>query len=339
MILYYPFFTVEELASVITSLKKMIAQRVSPSLARLLQQPQVAEKAPATGQSSNNGGRDGDKSTNNAEAEQNGSLFSRAKWIASSTHSKEQRSTMNILSRNDIYYLWFNNVATRVAGRMDAFVEEVLNLAKSTQAKHPLIKRLSSGCNSAAVASTGSREISTPAAPRFSSMETPMNHLSAETPETNFSSFTPSVYEYAQRSGVPTALDLSSMIRTGSERFHDYHQSIYGGSRQVEWGEYSTSGVYNAVSMGDDVVYDTTAYITAYHPQGGNLSTQEFPVTYPTQFYDAMNTQNMNGYQNLQQVSDKVAGSELTILPSSTDVPGAENAIAVNCPQRLSVIT
>lgn len=31
---------------------------------------------------------------------------------------------------------------------MDAFTEEVLSLAKASQAKHPLIKRLSSGCNS-----------------------------------------------------------------------------------------------------------------------------------------------------------------------------------------------
>nr|CDS16777.1 hypothetical protein EgrG_000949000 [Echinococcus granulosus] len=303
----------KELASLITSLKKMISQRVSPSLARLLQQPQqVGEKSADIGVGASNAGADAEKPTSSGDLEQAGALFARAKWLTSTTH------------------------VTRVAGRMDAFVEEVLNLAKTTQAKHPLIKRLSSSCNSTTAMGGGNREITTSVAPKFSPIEAPLNHLPAETVETSFTYSTPSVYEYTQRPGFPTALDLSNMIRSGAERSADYHQANYDCVRQAEWSDYSTIGMYNAVSMGNDAIYDTTAYITAYHPQVGTTSAQEFPATYPPQFYDAMGTQNMTGYQSLQQASGKVVGGEISV---SADVPNADNGIAVNCPQRLSVIT
>lgn len=219
---------------------------------------------------------------------------------------------------------------------MDAFVEEVLNLTKTTQAKHPLIKRLSSSCNNAGAVGSGSREIATSAAPKYSPVEAPLNNLPAETAEASFAYGIPSVYECIQRPGFPTALDLSNMIRSGAERPTDYQQTNYDCVRQAEWGDYSTTGVYNAISMGDDAIYDTTTYITTYYPQVGTTSAQEFPITYPPQFYDTLNTQNMTGYQSLQQATEKVVGGE---LPVSTDVSNADNGIAVNCPQRLSVIT
>ncbi|VDK39849.1 unnamed protein product [Taenia asiatica] len=303
----------KELASLITSLKKMIAQRVSPSLARLLQQPQqVGEKGTAVGVGASNTGADVEKPASSGDPEPTGALFARAKWLTSTTH------------------------VTRVAGRMDAFVEEVLNLTKTTQAKHPLIKRLSSSCNNTTAAGNGNRELATSVAPKFSSVEAPLNQLPAEMAETSFAYGTPSVYEYVQRPGFPTALDLSNMIRSGAERSADYHQASYDCVRQAEWGDYGTTGVYNAITMGDDVTYDTTAYITTYHPQVGTTSAQEFPTTYPPQFYDAMSTQSITGYQSLQQATGKAVGGE---LPVSTDVPNADNGIAVNCPQRLSVIT
>lgn len=220
-------------------------------------------------------------------------------------------------------------LVTCVAGRMDAFVEEVLNLAKTTHAKHPLIKRLSSGCNSTPAISSTPRELPTPqTAPKLSPVEAPMNHITPETTEQAFAYSTPGMYDYSQRPGFSSALDLSSMLRSGVE----YHQSNYDGSRPSEWGEYHTSDAYNGLSMAEDPAYDTTAYLNAYHQQVG-------PVTYAQQFYDTTNPQAMNGYQTLQQVSGKVAGHEVSNLPVSTDVPNADNGIGVPCPQRLSVIT
>ncbi|VUZ51778.1 unnamed protein product, partial [Hymenolepis diminuta] len=271
----------KELASLITSLKKMIAQRVSPSLARLLQQPQQ-DKA-----SSNGSSGDAEKSSS-LDAELSGTLYTRAKWLTSTTH------------------------VTCVAGRMDAFVEEVLNLAKTTHAKHPLIKRLSSGCNSTPAISSTPRELPTPQTiPKLSPVEAPMNHITPETTEQAFAYSAPGMYDYSQRPGFSSALDLSSMLRSGVE----YHQSNYDGSRPSEWGEYHTSDAYNGLSMAEDPAYDTTAYLNAYHQQVG-------PVTYAQQFYDTTNPQAMNGYQALQQ-SQQMFPMLITALayPAHNDCP------------------
>nr|CDS28850.1 conserved hypothetical protein [Hymenolepis microstoma] len=288
----------KELASLITSLKKMFAQRVSPSLARLLQQPQQDKT------SSNGSSGEAEKSTC-MDVEQNDTLYTRAKWLISTTH------------------------VTCVAGRMDAFVEEVLNLAKVNHAKHPLIKRLSSGCNNTPAISGTPRELpASQNAPKFSPVETPMNHVTQETTEHAFAYSTPGMYDYNQRPGFPSALDLSSMLRSGVE----YHQSNYDGSRSSEWGEYNTSGAYNGPSMTEDPAYEATTYLNAYHQQIG-------PVTYAPQFYDTTNPQTMNGYQTLQQIPGKMTGQEVSNLPASTDVSNADSGIGVLCPQRLSLIT
>ncbi|BHF65792.1 hypothetical protein SprV_0200880500 [Sparganum proliferum] len=114
-----------ELANLIISLKELLAQRVSPSLARLLQHTSTSTgdfsashqhgRPPVENEKTVTGTNDVPKGP--------GTLYNHAKWLQSAIH------------------------VTRVAGRMDSFVEEVLSLAKATQAKHPLIKRLSGGCN------------------------------------------------------------------------------------------------------------------------------------------------------------------------------------------------
>lgn len=218
---------------------------------------------------------------------------------------------------------------------MDAFVEEVLNLAKTTQAKHPLIKRLSSGCNNTATISNGPVELTaTPATPKLSPVETSINHVTSETAEPTFAYITPGMYDYGQRSGFSSALNLSNMIRSSVE----CHHPNYDASRPTEWGEYSASNAYNG-AMIEDTVYNTTTYLSTYHPQVGPRAPQEFPVTYAPQFYDSSNLPDMNGYQNIQQVSGKVSENELSNLPVSVDASNAENGIGVTCPRRLSVIT
>lgn len=67
----------------------MIAQRVSPSLARLLQQPQqTGEKNAAVGVGASNTGSDVEKPTSSGDPEPTGALFARAKWLTSTTHGK-----------------------------------------------------------------------------------------------------------------------------------------------------------------------------------------------------------------------------------------------------------
>ncbi|VDL95742.1 unnamed protein product [Schistocephalus solidus] len=122
----------QELANLIISLKELLSQRVSPSLARLLQHTSSSTGdfatnhqlglAPAENEKTVTGTKDALKGP--------GTLYNHAKWLQSAIH------------------------ITRVAGRMDSFVEEVLSLAKATQAKHPLIKRLSGGCNNGRELST-----------------------------------------------------------------------------------------------------------------------------------------------------------------------------------------
>ncbi|VDD81720.1 unnamed protein product, partial [Mesocestoides corti] len=294
----------KELANLITSLKKMIAQHASPSLARLLQQSQQSGEKIAGG----SGGGDGEKLAGSADGGQAESLFARAKWLASATH------------------------VTLVAGRMDAFVEEVLNLAKSTQAKHPLIKRLSSGCSSTSI-SSGTREIPVPAAPKFPSITNPLTQMSTEVPDPSFTYAPANTYDYSQRAGFPAALDLSNMVRSSTDRFVDYH-SHYEENRQADWFEYGSGVPYQTA---EDAAYTPATYIAAYHPQGA-VSSQDF-VYCGQQFYDALGPQVGSEYQSLQQGSVKVAIEELGTLPASTDVPSADSGISVNCPQRLSVIT
>ncbi|VDN16883.1 unnamed protein product [Dibothriocephalus latus] len=122
----------EELANLIISLKELLSQRVSPSLARLLQNTSTSSGDFTASQRLGRASADNEKTATviNDTLKSPGSLYSHAKWLQSAIH------------------------VTRVAGRMDSFVEEVLSLAKATQAKHPLIKRLSGGCNNGRELST-----------------------------------------------------------------------------------------------------------------------------------------------------------------------------------------
>lgn len=208
---------------------------------------------------------------------------------------------------------------------MDAFVEEVLSVARTSQGKHPLIKRLSNGSNHG----TSTRELANPLQKFIPHELPPTQKNPIPNDATGAFPYVPQgAYEYPQRPGFPSALDLTTMMRTCSNDFQ--HPTSFD-SRQSEWFDYNVPAPYQLV---EESIYEGATYVDGgygqQHPQQQLQSPSTTPqsflsygnnVVVPQQFYDNLGTQGIVSYhQSAPQGVVKITTGENVVLTASTDV-------------------